>query len=381
MKKIYWRPSGASRPALVLIALVSVVALVAVELFPVEQKQPYYAQKIEAAQLARDAMSAIKAEKQRRGIAIDPEVDPYEIGMIGESLSQVTSNTGYLSAKRTSTNPNFAAVVVDLLKRAEVKEGDLVAVAASGSFPSLNVATYAALQVLKAKPIIITSASSSEWGANHVNYLWLDMERTLFDKELTSFRSIAASLGGIDDRGVGMSKQGIALLRAAIERHDLKKIEPTSLTDAVQKRMNVYTDAAAGSAIKAYVNIGGGSASVGTHVGKKLFRPGLNKTMPRGAGIVDSVMLRFVRKDVPVIHISRIRLLAERYDLPLEPLELPPIGQGNMYVTEAYNRWLAIGGIVAIFLALLGFIRLDFGVRILRSSRGPEREEHAEPMV
>src|SRR5690606_29481438 len=117
--------------------------------------------------LARDAMEAIKAEKIRRGHRVDPKVDPAETGMIGESLTPVTSNTGVLSAKQMSTNPNFAAVILHLLDEAGVKENDVVAVGLSGSFPALNISALAALKTLGAKPIIIASSSSSEWGANH----------------------------------------------------------------------------------------------------------------------------------------------------------------------------------------------------------------------
>ncbi len=381
MKRIYWRPPGVSRTALLLIAVVALLGLAAVESFPMLREEPYHREKLAAAQLAKDSMAAIKAEKERLGIPINPEVDPYKIGMIGESLTPVTSNTGYLNAKRTATNPNFAAVIVDFLKAAGVQAGDVVTVAVSGSFPSLNVATFAALQVLGATPVVITSLSSSEWGANHVNYLWLDMERTLHDRQLVGFRSVAASLGGIDDRGVGISKAGVALLQAAIERHGLTPLDPKSLTDSIEQRMRIYADSAAGKPVKAYINVGGGSASVGTHVGKKLFRPGLNTSVPPGAGVVDSVMLRYAMQDVPVIHVSRIELIAKRYGLPIEPLQPPPVGQGKVYVSQAYNPWIAVGALAAIFLALLGFIRLDFGVRILRGGRPEKSTQHAEPMV
>ncbi len=364
-----------------MIAAVSVVMLVATERLLSEQRQPHYEAKIAAAKLARDGMEAIKEEKIKLGMRIDPQVDPAETGMIGESVTSVTSNTGFLSAKRTSTNPNFAAVIVHLLKEAGVAKGDAIAVATSGSFPSLNLCVYAAIETLELEPVIIASTSSSEWGANHPTYLWLDMERTLAENKLISFRSAAASRGGIDDRGVGITKSGLALIDAAIERNELEAIIPESLGKSVEQRMAIYTERSGGKRFAAYINVGGGSASVGTHVGKKKFKPGLNERPPRGADIPDSVMLRFAKRDVPLVHISRIRLLAERYGLPVEPLELPPIGQGSVYITKVYNKWIAAGGIIAIVLALLGFIRLDFGVRILRGARPSTDTKSAEPMV
>ena len=149
MKRVYWRPPGVSRSALLLIAALALGALFIVESFPVQTRQRYYDEKIAAAHKAREAMGAIKSERQRRGAVIDPEIDPAGSGMIGSALTAVTSNTGYLDAKQTSANPNFAAVIVDLLKRAGVEKGDLVAIGLSGSFPALNIATFAAVHVLE----------------------------------------------------------------------------------------------------------------------------------------------------------------------------------------------------------------------------------------
>ncbi len=381
MKKLYWRPPHVSRTALSLVAIVAVGMLVLVESYPVVRKQDHYGARIAAARLSRDCMEAIKAEKLRLGHKPDPEVDPAETGIIGESLTAVTSNTGFLSAKLTSANPNFAAVLVHLLIEAGVFQGDVVAMGASGSFPGLNVSTYAAIKTLGLKPIIIASTSSSEWGANHVDYLWLDMDRTLRDKQLIDFGAMAATHGGIDDLGVGMTKQGRALLDVAMDRNGVRKLEPTSLADSINKRMGLYDEIASNRPIKAYINVGGGSASVGTHVGKKQFKPGLNSEPPRSKTVPDSVMLRFAKRDVPVIHISRVKLLAERYGLPYEPRVAVPIGQGSVFVGSEYNRWLAFGGLVAIMAVMFAFLRWDIGMRVLRGMRPRDTDASPEHMV
>jgi poly-gamma-glutamate system protein len=113
-----------------------------------------------------------------------------------------------------------------MLKRANVLECDVVAVGLSGSFPALNASTFAAHQVLKVVPVVISSAASSEWGATDTNYLWLFMEHTLIEGRLVGFRSIAASRGGVDDRGFGISIRGRQLLDEAIQRAELPKREP-----------------------------------------------------------------------------------------------------------------------------------------------------------
>jgi poly-gamma-glutamate system protein len=366
MKRVYWRPPGVSRGALALIGLCAVAALTAVESLPVQTKQRWYDEKMAAARKAREAMGVIKNEKLRRGISIDPESDPAGTGMIGSAITSVTSNTGYLDAKQTSANPNFAAVMVDLLKRAEVEKGDVVAVGLSGSFPALNISTFAAIHVLELVPISIAGISSSEWGANDPNFSWADWERLFVDKQVFGFRSVAASRGGIDDRGFGMSKEGRALLDAAIARNGLQLIEPKSLADSIDQRMQIYEEKAGGRPIKAYINVGGSTASVGTHVGKKQFSPGLNREPPRGPGLVDSVMLRFIGRDVPVLHVSQIKDIARQYGLSHDPGKQPRIGESSVYVRAEYNRWLAGGGLLVILSAMLAFIRMDVGMRILR---------------
>jgi poly-gamma-glutamate system protein len=381
MQKLYWRPPGISRTALVLVTVVALVVLVAVERFPMVVKQAQYAEKVAAARLAREGMEAIKAEKVRRGHAIDPKVDPAQTGMIGESLTPVTSNTGFLAAKQMSANPNFAAVILHLLHEAGVKEGDVVACGLSGSFPALNVSTFAALKVLGARPIVIASTSSSEWGANHTDYLWLDMEKTLRERHLMPFRTTHASYGGIDDLGVGITQRGIALIESAISRNEVKLLRAESLEESIDKRMVLFDELAGDAPIRAYINVGGGSASVGTHVGKKQFKPGLNLDPPGVADVADSVMLRFAERDVPVIHISRLNLLAERFGLPLEVTGPVPIGQGKVFVATEYDRVLAGLGLVAILGLLIGLVRFNLAGRFLHNMRPRRRNNTPEQMV
>ncbi|RLB45655.1 MAG: hypothetical protein DRI90_28210, partial [Deltaproteobacteria bacterium] len=115
--------------------------------------------------------------------------------------------------------------------------------------------------------------------------------------------------------------------------------------------------------------------------GKKQFKPGLNSEPPRSKTVPDSVMLRFAKRDVPVIHISRVKLLAERYGLPYEPRVAVPIGQGSVFVGSEYNRWLAFGGLVAIMAVMFAFLRWDIGMRVLRGMRPRDTDASPEHMV
>lgn len=368
MKKIYWRPQGMPVSAFILIALLSVGGLFLVEHFQSAYKRPaFYGEQVNASKLAMEALSVINRERQERGITIDPETDPARSGLIGPAMTQVTSDIGDLESKQTSVNPNFAAVFVDLLKKAHVKAGDQVAVSVTGSFPALNIALYSALATLHLKPTIISSVASSQYGANDPNFLWIDMETVLYKKGAFPFRSSAASLGGRDDSARDMDEAGKALLHRAIRRNGLKALRARSLAENVQARMEIYFGWVPP---RIYVNVGGGVASVGIRSERALLKPGHISELPEGK--TDTTIHRFLREKIPVIHVGNVKQLARLYDLPIAPNLIPKIGEGDLYKQKRYNRWIAGGVLALILFALYVFGRVDWGFRMLRGTGHPE---------
>ncbi len=380
MKALYWRPQRVSLRVLALLAFVSLATFLSVERFRARQRQPYYAEKNRAAQLTLRGMRTVKEHREKLGLGIDPETDPTESGLMGTLLSPITTNTGYPGAKQTSINPNFGAVVVHYLKRAGVREGEPVAVGLSASFPALNIAVYAAIETIGARPLVISSVGSSQWGANLPELTWLDMEKALFDAGVFGTQSLAVTYGGVDDRALGLSPRGKQMLTDAIQRSGRPLLEPADLKDGIERRMALYREHAGDAEIRAYVNVGGGTSSVGTRVGKQLFKPGLNKTPPRGP-LPDSVMTRFSQDGVPVIHLTQISRIAEENGLPEKPRALAPIGEGTVFVRDTYNRWLAGGGLVLIVAMMFALLRFDLGHRLLAKNRGGDAPSHSEPMV
>ena len=159
-------------------------------------------------------------------------------------------------------------------------------------------------------------------------------------------------------------------------------MDATNLADGIDRRMELFDARAGTKPIKAYLNVGGGTASVGTHIGKKQFKPGLNLELPRGADLADSVMLRFAQRGVPVVHLTSLEALAKQHGFPVEPRGMPRVGEGKVFVREEYNRWIAAGGLLAVFGAMLAFIRLDVGARILQGVwRRKDRARQPEQMV
>lgn len=381
MKRVYWRPKNVSRTALLLISAFAIGGLTLVESLPVMNKQPHIKEKSDAAHLAKEAFDVIGVARANSGTKINIDVDPTSSGLLGLPTSSVTSLPGNLADKQVTVNPNFAAAIVQMLKDAGVQKNDYVAVGVSGSFPAFNICTYAALETLGARPIVIGSGASSSWGANVPELLWLDMERILNERKVFKTRAVAASVGGEADRGLSFVQEGIDAIQSSIERNGLTLLNTKKFEDILEERMEIYRKEAGDQPIKAYVNVGGGMASVGRTAGKEAFKSGLNKQLPAAAGGQDGIMHRFARDGVPVIHLVKVRSLAEKYGFPEGFEEMPKIGEGKVYASPDYNRYLAAAVLLIELCMLFLFIRSDIGFRLLRPRAKRSDQAAPEPMV
>jgi poly-gamma-glutamate system protein len=260
----------------------------------------------------------------------------------------------------------------------------------------MNIAVYSALHELGIEPIIISSTAASQWGANDPNFTWLDMEAVLRKNEVFPYKSVAASLGGVGDDAIGLTKRGRRMLERAIERNEMQlladlepeKQQPETLDeeqvqhaanlalvdqDRVRERMRVYYEMAGDRTIKAYVNVGGGTVSVGTKVGKRKFLPGVNVRPPKGIQeMPPSVLGAFLETGVPGIHLTRIIDLAEEHGLEIAPRITPEAGTGAVFQKRQPNRWLAGIVLALILLSLFVVARAPWGTRMLRTTIPPE---------
>ncbi len=378
MKKIYWRPQGISLTALVLICAFSLGGFIFVENFQKKVKHAYYQEKVAAARLALEAMELLKEERLKRGLEIDPEVDPLKTGLIGSAMTLVTSDAGDLEDKQASINPNFAAIVLEMLKKTKVKEGDPVAVSFTGSFPALNLSVCAAIETLKLKPVVISSLASSQWGANELDFLWVDMERLFFERHIFSFRSAAASMGGKSDRGKEMTQTGRDLLKEAMQRNGLIPIQWHTIHENVDHRMKIYYQS---GTPKVFINVGGGVIAVGKRAYKKALKPGLLLSEPKTDQKANSVMYRFLEEHVPVIHLEDPKRIAKRYGLSSHPTKMPAIGEGDIYFSKEYSSFLAGVILLAIILMLYMFARSALGFRISQAASHKGEVGPPEPMI
>ncbi len=333
------------------LTLMALLGLLAVEFYKVDVKRKWYEEKLEASTLAMKACKFLKEQRLDKGVFIDAVNDPNRTALIGQDITPITTDRGYIEAKLTSLNPNFAAVVVDMLKEADIKQNDVVAVSFTGSFPGLNIAVHSALQALKIKPVIITSVGASNWGANDPYFTWLDMERNLYEAKLFKYKSVAASTGGGLDRGRGLSPEGRELIHAAVERNKIEFINEEYLENSIEKRLNIYRKHSK-KPIKLFINVGGGIASIGSTENYQFIPSGFSPPLRIMNFPIKGVLVRMSEENIPFIHLLNITQLANKYGLPVSPSPLPQPGEGEIFIQKQYNVTLTI----IITIILLAFI-------------------------
>ena len=321
-------------------------------------KTAFYDRQIRAAEIMRDCTLAIAQERTALGIHIDPELDPNGTGLIGAEFTDITTTLGVLEAKRTSTNPAFAALMVRYFLEAGLEPGDVIAVGASGSFPALILATLAACRALDLQPAVIYSIGASMYGANIPDFTFADMLIMLNRRGLLPYRLAAVSLGGEGDAGAnGILGQGSECFEQAATRSGAPVLEEDTISDSIRRRMEVIAETAEtlGRPVACFVNVGGATANYGNTSASLDFPNGLvmHPTV-MSAHPERGLIFEYVSMGVPVINLLDVRGLAIRNGLPVDPIPLPSPGEGGVYFTTAHSRPAAALALLASAGAVLG---------------------------
>jgi len=278
---------------------------------------------LDAARRMESALVVVAAHCRAARIAVNEGADPNGTCLIGPEMSELFTTAGQLEAKRTTTNPDMAALVAHLLTEAGVSRGDTVAVAASGSFPALMMAALTAAEALGAIPLTILSPGSSSWGATRPEFDLIDLHRVLLERGITHAPAAAASLGGSGDTGREFDPEVRDRLARKIVDSGIRFLDEPDLAANVALRMAIYGD------VVAYVNIGGSDASLGTSpeilkvpagLSLDLLRIALPPAEQRG------VLFEMAAEGVPVVHLLHVRGLALRFGVAWDPVPLPLAG-------------------------------------------------------
>ncbi len=352
-----------STPVLVVLGLMSLGLFYFVETTKGEQFQDHYKEKVAAAEAMQESLEYLKNKHFKNEVVLDNINDPNDTRIIGTQFSEITSGRGSLPIKLSTTNPNFAALMVELYRDAGLKRGDHIVIGATGSFPAMNIAASVAAKTLELKVTYLASVTSSSWGANDPDYTYLDIHKSLKEANLVNFDIAGASIGANQDIGRTLSPEGRELAIEAIRRNNVKLIKGDHLSDCIDQRMSIIRKAVkkSGKSVKLYVNIGGGIASLGSKANADNLASGLTSQgklddFPDKKGVV----FQMVSQGKPFINMLNVQNLMTKYELPRDPFPLPHIGKGKLFKEVKYdltNLIISFSGLLILLIAVILFDR------------------------
>jgi poly-gamma-glutamate system protein len=334
--------------------IILLVGLLIIEQTKSTVQTPYYNEQIQAAQLMKSSLEAIKEERLKRNIPLDVGLDPNQTGIIGKEYTQLTTTLGNLEAKRTSTNPAFAALLVKYFKEANLKKGDVIAIGGSGSFPALIVATLSAARVLELEPLLIYSIGSSEYGANIPEFTFVQMLDSLNEKNIIPYKLLAISMGGYLDQAEGMFyPDSQDTIKKIVQDSGILVIDADGIEENILQRMQLYRAASKEKPIKNFVNIGGATPNYGNTNASITYPNGLVIDGPKIPDHPErGLIFEYQNLGIPIIHLLNIRDLAVKNGLAIDPTPLPEIGEGGVYWRIAYNKYIIMFAIGIEFIYL-----------------------------
>ncbi len=284
-----------------------------------------------ATEIMRRATAVIREAKIAKGLMQDKDLDPNNTGLIGPEWSETMTTVGRLSAKRTLTNPDTAALFSRLFRLAGMQRGDTVAVVLSGSFVGGNVAVLSAIESYGLRPVVVSSLGASMYGAADPDFTWLDMETAVREAGVWRVRSFRALLGGEAGMARNLGDDARAALLAAVQRANVPLIRRESFADAVREASTVMGLGPASEARPAVlVNIGGALLALGDCLEAADIPYGLiNQPIPCTRGTPGLIQIALAQ-GVTVINVFKIREFARHYGLPNDPVPLPEAGKNPL---------------------------------------------------
>lgn len=334
-----------------LIALAAVAASLWLTLSSARmEKHPRYDDMLAAAAKMQEAEAGVRSMREALGIPISPD-DVNRTGLIGGELTDITTTVGNLQSKRTSTNPDFAALVVRYFDELGLEDGDRIAVGASGSFPGLMLAVLSACSVTGVEPVIVPSIGASEYGANIPGLTSVEILDGLRELGIFGYVPAAISLGGAGDTGEGgIIADAKPVLEAIAQKSGHTIIRPGDVVESIQERMRYFEE---GGEVKAFANIGGAEPNFGSTSASLEFPNGLVLSPPVRVDAPDmGLIYEYSNRGVPVMHFLDIKGLAIKSGIPVDPTPLPEPGTSMVYYQKEFTREYAVAGILAAVMAL-----------------------------
>ncbi len=263
-------------------------------------------------------IAAVADHCERINLEIDPLNDPAMTGLIGPEWTEMTTTIGHVDAKRTSIQPEFAALIVRLLREAGVEKGDVIGLASSGSFPGLMLASLSAAKAMDLKCRTILSVGSSSFGANRPDLTVLDIYQLLLSQKLIENIPVAVSLGGEQDSGYGWEPYIIEHLSSKIKISNYPFIREEKLLESAKSRAK-FIGLQEPNPVKVLINSGGAMANIGTNESILRLKPGVVAGMKMPPEDQQGLIHLALIKNIPVIHLLYLKGLVAEYGLHWDP--------------------------------------------------------------
>ena len=289
---------------------------------------PQFAEMLMAARSMQGASRVLWLEKETRGLA-SAQADPNRTGMIGQEYTPITTTIGELPAKRTATNPDFAAALIRQVASLGLARGAPVVIVVSGSFVGGDVAAIAAIETLGLRPIVVASLSASMWGANEPQFNLIDMLAALRERNVIRTRAIAAVLGGGGAIGGSMDPDGVAALRRSAARDGVPIVEARPVAALINELLTRIKAAAGDARPGLVINVGGALIGLGSCRESHELPPGFTRKAPPCSDGTPGLAMRLAADGAPILHIINLRRLALEWGLPFDPTPLPIPGNNR----------------------------------------------------
>jgi poly-gamma-glutamate system protein len=152
-----------------------------------------------------------------------------------------------------------------------------------------------------------------------------------------------------------MSPEGRALLLRLGRESGLPFLTEPELEANVRERLRLFEAAAGGAAIRAFINVGGGYADLGTDSRILKVGPGLAEFREIPAKERRGLIFEMAARGVPVIHLLYVKGLCDRFGLPWDPAPLPEPGQGGIFEAAEVDRlgFVVLAGAYLLLAAVL----------------------------
>lgn len=303
---------------------------------------PYADVQLAAAQRMADAEAVLLDYVTQHGIAIEKD-DLNHTGLIGPEWTELTTSLGMTEAKRTSLQPDFAALMVKYYQQAGLQSGDTVCCGMSGSFPGLNLAAVCAANAMDLNIKVIASYGSSMYGATRIDMTIVDILNIARAAGVINYEMLAVSPGGNDDKGEGiLFPETRSIIEGLAAKDGYIFIDEGNIPGAVQRRLELF-----GDDVDCFVNVGGASVNVGSSPYTLNFPNGLVMDPPVIPQDLDrGLTYEYAARNVPVVHMLNVRGLAEDNGLPFDPVPLTKPGETNVYYTTYQSPWYAVVSLV-----------------------------------